>query len=262
MILKNKDGLLYWQSEGISAPHLFTTRAGGVSTGEFASLNVSFVVGDDRENVLENINRIASVLGYTASDVVCSRQAHTTVCRRVGREQRGVGVFLPRFEEPADALITDEEDVLLLVRCADCTPILLHDVKNNAVAAIHSGWKGTLSNVIASTVEKMKNEFGTRGEDITAAIGACISACCFEVGEEVAALFENAGYGRFINYSGKARIDLKAICRHQLTAQGVGENAVNVSEECTKCKSDVYFSHRAQGDKRGLLAAVIGINKK
>lgn len=260
--IKNGE-LLYLKSDKLEAPHLFTTRLGGVSTDCFSSLNLSFMVGDEREAVLENMSRVARTLSFKKEDIVCSRQAHTTVCKRVGKSERGIGVVRERFSQPADALVTNEEDVLLLVRCADCTPVLLWDSATGAVAAIHSGWRGTLSNIIKSSIETMSAEFGTKAENIKAAVGSCISECCFEVGEDVATDFDEKGYGAYVSRKGeKPHVDLKGICVSQLCALGVDESNIDVSEDCTKCMSNIYFSHRAQGEKRGLLAAVIGIKRK
>lgn len=261
MICKISGDFVYDKSELISSPHLFTTRLGGVSKGVYESLNTSFTVGDDRENVLENLRRIAEKVGFSLEDIVCSMQVHSAKCKKVGRSDIGTGVSRPVFDEPVDAMMTDEDGVLLLVRSADCTPILLEDSRTGAVAAIHSGWKGTLQNIAKETVNAMEREYGTKPEDINAAIGACISKESFEVGDEVAELFENAGYAEFvdrISYE-KSHIDIRAICAYQL--ENVGVKNIDISNECTKINNKKYFSHRAQGAKRGLLAAVIGKKK-
>lgn len=261
MVLKNVGALVANVAENISAPHLFSTRLGGVSEGVYASLNTSFTVGDDEMNVHENLSRVAKALGYEESDIVCSNQTHSTVCRRVDRLDKGVGVSREKFSSPADALMTDDADVLLLVRSADCTPVLLWDENGKAVAAIHSGWKGTLENIIANTVESFCKCYGIAAEHIHAAIGPCISKESFEVGEDVAKMFSDKGYGEYIDRSfTKPHIDLVAICMAQLHKKGV--TSIDASYECTKINNDKYFSHRAQGIKRGLLCAVIGKGKK
>lgn len=257
MIFKNLNGLYVNVAENIAAPHFFSTRLGGVSSGVYASLNTSFTVGDDEKNVHENLSRIAKALGYAESDIVCSNQTHSTVCKKVTRLDKGTGVFKEKFSSPADALMTDDDDVLLLVRSADCTPVLLWDKDNTAVAAIHSGWKGTLENIIGKTVKSFCESYGINAENVCAAIGPCICKESFEVGEDVASLFADKGYGAFIDRSyEKPHIDLVMICKHQLEAEGIAN--IDVSGECTKINNDKYFSHRAQGVKRGLLCAVIG----
>ena len=253
-----KDGLIYLQSDVIAAPHLFSTRKGGVSKGCFAELNTSFTVGDDEENVRENLSKIADAVGFDISDIVCSNQVHSDAVRKVSSSDKGVGIFSPKFASPADALITDEKGVLLLVRSADCTPILLFDEKRHAVAAIHSGWRGTLSDIIGKTVMAMSAEYGTAPEDICAAIGPCISCDSFEVGADVAKAFLDAGYGDFIDESReKPHIDLVGICEKELESAGVCR--IDIANECTVKNSDLYFSHRVMGTKRGLLCGVIGI---
>ena len=261
MIFKALGTLYANVAQNIGAPHLFSTRLGGVSEGVYGSLNTSFTVGDDEKCVHENLSRIARAVGYEESDIVCSNQTHSTVCRRVDRADKGVGVSREKFQEPADALMTDDESVLLLVRSADCTPILLWDKENKAVAAIHSGWKGTLENIIGSTVNTFSKQYAVPAENICAAIGPCISKESFEVGEDVARMFADKGYGEYIDRSlEKPHIDLVAICAHQLQSEGI--TSIDVSGECTKINNDKYFSHRAQGIKRGLLCAVIGKGKK
>ncbi len=260
MIFKNKSGLPVNVAENINAPHFFSTRHGGVSSGVYESLNTSFTVGDDEKNVHENLKRIANALGYDESDIVCSNQTHSTVSRKVTSDDKGTGVFKEKFSEPADAIMTSDEDVLLLVRSADCTPVLLWDKDNTAVAAIHSGWKGTLENIIGATVKSFCESYGVAAKNICAAIGPCISKESFEVGEDVAKMFADKGYGSFIDRDyEKPHIDLVAICKSQLEKEGVAN--IDVSGECTKINNAKYFSHRAQGIKRGLLCAVIGKGK-
>ncbi len=260
MIFKNIGTLPVNVAENINAPHFFSTRFGGVSSGVYASLNTSFTVGDDEKNVHENLSRIAKALGYEEGDIVCSNQTHSTVYRKVTSADKGTGVFKEKFSEPADAVMTDDDEVLLLVRSADCTPVLLWDKNNTAVAAIHSGWKGTIDNIIGKTVNGFCESYGIDAENICAAIGPCISTESFEVGKDVAKMFSDKGYGSFIDRNHeKPHIDLVAICKSQLEKEGIA--SIDVSGECTKINNEKYFSHRAQGVKRGLLCAVIGKGK-
>lgn len=260
MIYKNIGILNVNVAENIESAHFFTTRFGGVSRGEYGSLNTSFTVGDEKENVMENLTRIANAAGYELADIVCSNQTHSTACKRVDRSDKGVGVFREKFSESADALITNDESVLLLVRSADCTPILLWSSDGTCAGAIHSGWKGTLENIIYHTVREMVSSYGINAQSIRAAIGPCISKQSFEVGEEVAELFKKKGYGEYVDYSfEKPHIDLVEICKKQLFDEGITN--IDVSNECTKINNNKYFSHRAQGAKRGLLCAVIGLRR-
>ncbi len=257
MIHKFSGNLEYLQSALISAPHLFTTRLGGVSEGAYATLNTSFTVGDKDENVHENLSRVAGTLGFAEGDIVCLKQIHSAICVRVGKEQKGAGIFKEKIPFQADAVTTNEKGVLLLVRSSDCTPILLYDKNHNAVCAIHSGWRGTLADIVGASVRKMEEEYGTKGADICAAIGPCISKESFEVGDEVATVFESAGYAVFVDRTSyeKPHIDIPAICAYQLERCGVTQ--IETAGECTKINNAKYFSHRAQGAVRGLLAAVI-----
>lgn len=168
--------LEYLAAEGISAPHAFTTRLGGVSTGVLASLNIGVHRGDDPENVLENYRILGDALGFSREDLVLTRQTHTDIVRRVTRADCGRDLFTRDIPE-CDALITNDPGVALVVFTADCTPILLEDPRTGAVGAVHAGWRGTAAAIAAKTAMAMAEQFGSRPEDIRAAIGPNIGKC-------------------------------------------------------------------------------------
>ena len=176
-----------WQSDIINAPgvrHGFSTREGGVSTeAHLASMNTGFFRGDSDENVRENIRLLCSYAG-TPENTVCTPQIHSAEVRYVTPENGGEGIFCD-VPYPCDGFVTDKAGVSLLVRVADCTPILLCGVKddgNTVVGAVHAGWRGAAAGIAAVAVEKMK-QLGAK--NICAAVGACIHSCCYEVGEDM-----------------------------------------------------------------------------
>ena len=150
-----------------------------MSGGVYASLNLGLHRGDEAANVRENYRRLGQAVGFVPSQTVFTRQVHTDQVLRVGRDDWGTGLERDQAED-CDALITDEPGTALCCFSADCTPILLYDPVHRAIAAIHSGWRGTALGIVQKTVEAMGCAFGTSPAHLRAAIGPCISQCCFE----------------------------------------------------------------------------------
>ena len=254
----NKDGVVYTAAENIFVKHGFTTRFGGVSTGIYDSLNLCFSCGDETEKVIENYGIFAKAAELGEDGFVFSRQVHRDDIRVCTEEDRQT--LPPNTPYEADGLITKVEGLPLLIFTADCTPVLLYDPVCRAVGAVHAGWRGTVLDIVGKAVRKMQTEFGCKAGDIRAAIGPCISQCCFETGEEVyTALFDLLGEktDEFAvkKPMGKYMIDLKGVNAYLLKAAGVG--SVEISPECTKCKHEKYWSHRATNGKRGTQCSFI-----
>jgi len=253
-------------SPGLSAagiPHAFTTRLGGVSTGIFASLNLGANRGDDPARVRENYGRVCGALGVDMGGLVFSSQVHGDVVRRVTAADRGKGLDR-RVDYDADGLITDEPGVTLVVFGADCLTVLLCDPVRRVIAAVHAGWRGTALGIAARAVESMIRDYGCRPEDIMAALGPCISKCCFEVGEEVpqamtAALGEEALPYITEQGGGKYRVDLKGLNALWLNRSGILTTKIDISPDCTMCRPDKYWSHRYTKGERGSQAALISL---
>lgn len=239
--------------------HCFSTRRGGVSAGVLSSLNLGIHRGDDPQNVWENYRRLGAAAGFTPEQTVFTHQTHTDIVARVGRENRGDGL-LREVEPERDGIITNEPGVALVCFSADCTPILLYDPVSRSVGAVHAGWRGTAAGIARNAVEKMERYFGTRPENICAAIGPCIGPCCFETDANVPQAMEHA-LGAAAQpairpvENGKYYVDLKLLNRIWLERAGV--RAVDVCPDCTKCQPDRFWSHRITGNARGSLAAVI-----
>lgn len=246
--------------------HLFSTREGGVSEGIYRSMNLSYTRGDEKAAVDENYRRIAEVLGCTVEDFVCSDQTHTTNLRVVTREDRGKGVLYPKDYRDVDGLLTQEPGIVLATFYADCVPLYFVDTKRKAVALAHSGWRGTVARMGQCVVDRMGECFGTRPEDLVAAIGPSICQTCYEVSEDVADAFaeELRGEGqrdRILQAKGQGKylLDLWAANELVLKEAGIPGEQIQVTDVCTCHNSEYLFSHRASQGRRGNLGAFLGL---
>ncbi len=172
--------------------HGFSTRKGGVSKEHLSSLNFGFSLGDDRENVIENFRIMGTALGGRAEDFVLTKQTHSVNVRRVGRDDRGKGIFRERDYTDVDALMTNEEGVILTAFSADCVPILFYDKGQRVIASCHSGWRGTHGRILAEVIKAMEEEFSSKPEEIYIAIGPSICKNCYEVSSDVGEAFLEA----------------------------------------------------------------------
>jgi YfiH family protein len=253
------NNFVYMTSPNISAVHAFTTRFGGVSEGIYSSMNLGQNLGDEPERVRENFRILGSALGFKSGELVFSRQVHKTDVRLVGKSDSREPYVLTPYE--ADGLITAEKDVPLIIVTADCVPILLHDPVREAIGAVHAGWRGTALDIAGKAVGKMSALLGCAPKNIRAAIGPCISLCCFETGPEVPeAVTEVLGGSAslFIQPNGeKFMVDLKGINRLLLERAGVLSRNIETSDECTACLNNKYWSHRVTKGQRGSQASVI-----
>lgn len=247
--------------------HLFSTRMGGVSEGIYSSMNLSYTRGDKKEAVDENFRRIAEVFQSTPDKIVCSRQTHTINVRRVTAEDLGKGVVRPADYEDVDGLITDVPGIILATFYADCVPLYFVDVKNRAIGLSHSGWRGTVNRMGKATLQAMEKAFGTSPADVIAAIGPSICQDCYEVGEEVAASFQESFPGEWEELlkdgrqPGKYQLDLQEANRRILIDAGVLPQNIAVTDICTCCNKELLFSHRGSDGKRGNLGAFLELRK-
>ncbi len=245
--------------------HGFSTRLGGVSEGTFASMNLSFTRGDDPAAVSENFRRFCTAMGVKPEQVVVSAQTHTDNVYNATRADCGRGIIRERGYTDVDGLITDEPGVVLCTQYADCVPLFFADPVRRVVATSHAGWRGTAAGIGAVTVERMVSDYGCRREDILAGIAPSIGKCCFEVDAPVFDAFCKVPVfddGCFTPYpNDKFYIDLWEVNRRHLLNVGVKPENITVTDLCTKCHPDVFWSHRITGDTRGSLAAFIGISE-
>ena len=260
----------------------FSTRLGGVSKGEFASMNLSFARNDDPVAVMENYRRFTAIMDCTPDDVVASHQTHTTNVRRVSSADKGKGVTRDKDYSDIDGLITDESGVLLACFFADCVPLYFVDPVHHAIGLAHSGWRGTVERMGQKTLDSMSHAFGTRPEDVQAAIGPSICQSCYEVSEEVAVAFAKQftpGRQLAVEYLQRYQQDItdadidncllqdKGNGKYQLNLwyanycvmreAGIPTEQIAVTDICTCCNSQFLFSHRASHGRRGNLGAFL-----
>ncbi len=259
--------------------HLFSTRKGGVSKGIYESMNLSYSRGDVKEAVDENFRRIAGIFDSSPERMVCSRQTHTTNIRLVGEEDCGKGIMKETDYEDVDGLITNLPEIILCTFYADCVPLYFVDTQKKAIGLAHSGWRGTVDRMGEQVLKAMEEAFGTRPQDVVAAIGPSICQDCYEVGEEVAEKFMECFSGEGIGgdfrgnafnkrgilqkgvKEGKYQLNLQEANRTILVDAGIPKGQIAVSDICTCCNSRLLFSHRASQGKRGNLGAFMELRK-
>ena len=235
--------------------HAFSTRLGGCSTGDLATMNLSSTRGDDPENVKENFQRFGAAVGFDPKDLVLSLQTHTTTVRLVTEEDRGKGFTRPRDYKDVDGLITNVPGLVLATFYADCVPLYFVDPVHRAIGLSHSGWRGTVNRMGEVTLQRMKEAFGTRPSDVWTAIGPSICQDCYEVSEDVAQEFISAFEGRADNRllyrkeNGKYQLNLWRANELVLLESGVPKDRIAVTDICTCCNPQVLFSHRASKGK-------------
>ncbi|MBQ7355008.1 MAG: peptidoglycan editing factor PgeF [Clostridia bacterium] len=256
--LKNYGALIYAASDAITVPHGFSTRTGGVSTlDHVASMNFTTSTGDSEANVAENYRILLSALGLEPDSRVSSHQIHSARVRYVTEADRG------RVFDDCDGFVTDRPGVTLVVKTADCVPILLADADAGVIAAVHAGWRGTVAGIAPNAVSEMLRVGANLGS-IRVAIGACIHDCCFEVQndfvEAVAAARGDAFADAHIRRKGSTRYaDLVGMNCALLAEAGIAPSQIDIAADCTCCAPFLYHSHRATGGRRGTMASVIGI---
>ncbi|MEN6519888.1 MAG: peptidoglycan editing factor PgeF [Armatimonadota bacterium] len=242
--------------------HCFTTRHGGVSASSRNSLNMALHVGDDPASVLENRRRLSASLNIDPSAIVCAEQVHGSEVAVVKAEDTGSGAVTFEDSIPnTDALITNVPGTTLSLFFADCVPVFILDPARKAIGLAHAGWKGTALSIALKTVEAMQREFGTDPSGCLAAIGPSIGRCCYDVSTDAAeAVFTAAGDDRIIARAcqDKMRLDLKLANWFILRKSGIPEANIAVSELCTACEAEDFFSYRRDGPT-GRMAAIMAL---
>lgn len=265
-----KDGVLYFTFPLLDAQsdwivHGFSSRIGGVSENELSSMNLSFGRGDSRENVMENYRRIAAAIGFDDKKLVCSHQTHTNHVRAVTEADCGKGYLRERDYQDVDGLVTNVPGVVLATYYADCVPLFFADPVHQAVGLSHSGWRGTVSDIAGETIRLMEKEYGSRPEQLLAAVGPSICQDCYEVSLDVIEEFRK-NYQEELwpllyraKENGKFQLNLWEACRQNLLRAGVLPERIQITDLCTCCNPDILFSHRASNGRRGNLAGFLGI---
>ena len=243
--------------------HGFSTRLGGVSQGMYAAMNVSFTRGDREEAVRENYRRLGKAMGFSCDNLVCSDQTHTVNVRVVTEEDRGKGFARPKDYTDVDGLVTDVPGLVLATFYADCVPLYLVGPVRRCIGLSHAGWRGTAGKIGKKTVELMRERYGSRPEDLYAAVGPSICQDCYEVSGDVIEEFQKAFEQKFwsrLFYAkggGKYQLDLWRANEIVLLEAGLRPERITITDLCTCCNPDLLFSHRASHGKRGNLGAFL-----
>lgn len=255
---------LIWLSSPLlgGVRHGFSTRRGGVSAAPWDTLNLRTGCGDSQAHLEENYRRLCGAVGVSAERTVLARQVHETTVRRCTADDAGKGLFRER-DYTADALITDQPELPLVVFSADCGILLLHDPVRRAVGAVHAGWRGCAGGLPEKAVRAMAEAYGSRPGDIRAALGPCIGPCCFETDGDVPAAMAaalGAAAEPFLERRGaKYHVDLAGLNRLWLQNAGVAPEHIDACGLCTACRPDLFWSHRRMGEARGVQGAVIAL---
>jgi YfiH family protein len=260
-ILRESHGLRYYSCEAFEdiprLCHGFSTR--NDVSGQ--PLNLGYRPWDSVERVNRNRRNFLSAINLGDSHLATLRQVHSKrayIIEDYSREWN---------RSEGDALITGIEKIALAVQVADCLPVLIADPETRVIAAVHSGWRGTLSGILYQTIRRIQLSFGCRPSNLLVAVGPGIQKCCFEVGDEVVGRFEQEFPGAHLAASiparpGKSLLDLRKALEIQMDLAGVRSGNQYDLGACTRCNSDRFFSHRAEGPASGRMLAVIGLTEK
>jgi hypothetical protein len=235
--------------------HVFLGRTGGGSARPYASLNLSYRVGDERQQVKDNWCVVKKALGVHERKVTLLRQIHGDNVLTVSRgDQKEAG--------EGDAMITKHPNVFLGILTADCVPIFLVEPQQKVVAAIHAGWRGTVRGIIAKTITRLQEEFGVTASTLYAALGPAIERCCYEVGEEVytqiTAQWDGLAKEAWCCVEGRYYLDLRTLHVALLVQQGIPAARIARVGPCTGCNTNRFFSYRREQGNTGRQASVIG----
>lgn len=252
--MKSQPGnILYWNIfDNLPVTTGVTTRLGGYSTGAYNSFNLATHTGDDTTVVEQNRKKLLHDLDISSKTYISGSQVHGDRVIEITRENCSA-----TFE--CDAFITKERDVILNIFVADCVPIVIYDKKQHVCGICHCGWKGTYLKLLSKTISKMEESYNSCREDLLIGIGVSIGNCCYEVSQELFEDFDlryDEGEVKDNHYF----LDLKNINKNQALNVGIPAKNISVMEYCTACKTDLFYSHRKEGEPTGRFSAFISLN--
>jgi YfiH family protein len=256
LILNKKKGTFFYRFENLAAcqgiDHRVFTRNSGLSQHPFASLNVAFGIGDEKENVVQNRNIISRSMA--PGDLVFVRQVHGITIADFSMDGRGLGNDTAHEPFTADAMLTDRPHMYLVIQVADCQAVLMYETARRVAANVHCGWRGSIQNILGLTVETMKQRFDCNPENIQAGIGPSLGPCCAEFINYKTEMPRNLWRYKDSNHY----FDFWSVSLDQLMRAGVPKKNIELSRICTSCRTDEFFSYRAE-KTTGRFAAVIGL---
>jgi YfiH family protein len=252
----------------------FSSRLGGVSQAPFSTLNLGLHVNDTQEDVVRNRERVADAVGQPFTSFTYAEQVHGKDIAIVSLNEQGMGRDSRETALQAkDGFITKENGIVLCAQFADCVPLYFYDPVQRVVALAHAGWKGTVLNISMATISLMTHTFGSQPSDIRAAIGPSIGVCCYEVDQTVAsrvrlvfeetqilpkdqeAIITDKGNGKYM-------LNLQLLNQKLIEQAGILSSHIEVTQLCTSCRTDLFFSHRKEGGSTGRMIAWIGLRPK
>lgn len=245
---------------------IHSTRVGGVSSGHFESLNLGFARGDDKNLVFENYKLFSKAIGVDHKKLVLSDQWHHNNILIADYSHKGMGIVKERTYHDYDGIITNKKGLPLVTFYADCVPIYFYDPIQEVIAMAHAGWRGTSTSIVKDMVELFISEYNSKSEYIKVGIGPAICKSCYQVDQTVidsmAFDFDVKAYYDFNISENRYYIDLKGINKEILITCGIKEDNIEVTEYCTKCHPELFFSHRRHGNNRGTQIGVMMMEEK
>jgi polyphenol oxidase len=246
--------------------HAFSTRTGGCSSGNLSSLNMAFHTGDHLDNVLENRSRFFKLFEADHRQIVSAIQVHGTEIAVFNHNHKGEGALPQSATKSCDALITTEPDLILSAYAADCQLLYFCALDRPLVALVHAGKQGALGRIGQKVVNYLEEQYYVRPDRLLAAMSPAVCRCCYQVGEQDAALFRQAGWDdqRYLETSGEDsfKLDLGAINLEQLLTAGINHDNIAISELCTSCNPDLFYSYRRDRGITGRMIGFIVLNTK
>jgi polyphenol oxidase len=254
--LSKNNGIEYLQSPLLGhcdfLVHAFCTRHGGVSEGNYHSLNMSFREGDEEFHVLQNWGNLSAAFHIPVEKFLVLNQVHGNDIFVIGRHGN---YFNSREELNYDAIVTNRANLAICIKTADCVPVFLVDRVKKVIAAVHAGWRGSALGIAAKAVRLMRSQYGSQTADLVAAIGPSIGPCCYEVDAATADQFRSHTNHESFLKPGKRKdrwmLNLVEVNRTQLREAGLAEEAIDSAGICTACRQDHFFSHRGSGGVTG-----------
>jgi len=247
--------------KGVAA--VFTNRWGGVSQAPFKSMNLALHVNDDYNHVMANRTKIMHLLGGTVDQMVCCQQVHGDKVEIVNLQHIGSGAHQYETALPdVDAMVTNAVGIFLITFYADCIPVYIFDPYHRAIGLVHSGWKGTYQNIAVKAVQAMQQAFGSQCDNLEVFIGPGIDKCCFEIQSDLAVKVGHVLQRTddiILTNSGTITWDLKKTIKLSMLDAGIQEEHILISNLCTSCNTDQFFSYRRENGQTGRMAAIMAI---
>jgi len=242
-------------SQHKTCKHFITKK----ETSEKYSFSLALHTNEDKQDIINNRNKINML--FPTMQFIVANQTHSDNITIISHQHNSWLTDINNHAiEDSDALITDQKNIMLTILTADCVPILLFDPKKEIVAVIHAGWKGTAQQIAIKTIEKMKENFQSNPQDIIAGVAPSIGKCCYEVDWNVAKNFKDID-NAYDKKGDKYMLDLPHINKIQLLESGLKEDNIELSNICTACEVEEYFSYRKENGCSGRFMSIIGLEK-